>query len=154
MIGEAYRRFKERYQGRVPLEGMQAGQMLRARPTSEGRLELVAGYEPWSFPIEAGRGIPTALAKKRDQIVEIWEDNVPPVPDWEFLEGNYLVVDDLEEEPAAEEPVFDMDLAELNLDEHQKAMLKPPEERIKHIVFPKSIQDRAAIMRKRNRKSK
>ena len=45
-MSEAYKRFREKYKGRVPLEGLQANQMLRARPAAlgpEGRLELVTG---------------------------------------------------------------------------------------------------------------
>ena len=49
--------FMEKYEKRVPLEGLQADQMLRVRPDAEGVLELVAGHEPWSFNTAAGRGI-------------------------------------------------------------------------------------------------
>ena len=139
VIGEALRRFKAKYKGRVPLEGMQANQMLRVRPTSAGRLELVTGLEPWSHSIEAGRSIPSALAKRRDQIVESWENNEPPVPDWDFLEGNFLVEDDLPAEPQeAEEPVFEIEVRSLELTEHQKAMLEPPQERLDNFVFPQT----------------
>ena len=154
VIGEAYARFRARYLTQVPLEGLQATQMLRVRPTSEGRLELVTGHEPWSFNTLPGRGIPSRLAQQRDLLVENWENNVPPVPDWDFLEGNLLVEDDLPAEPEAEEPLFDMVFQDLNLTEHQKAMLKPPEERMKEVVFPKSIRDRATSRRKNTRKCK
>ena len=48
VVSEAYKRFREKYKGKVPLEGLQANQMLRVRPTAlgpEGRLELVTGSE-------------------------------------------------------------------------------------------------------------
>ena len=155
VIGEALRRFKAKYKAQVPLQGLQANQMLRVRPTSAGALELVTGLEPWSYSIEPGRGIPTELARRRDEIVRQWENNVPPVPDWDFLEGNFLVVDDLPAEPEdPEEPVFEIELRSLELTEHQKTMLKPPEERLQEIVFPKSIRDRATVKRAVRRKSK
>ena len=46
VMSKAYERFREKYKGKVPLEGLQASQMLRVRPTAlghEGRLELVTG---------------------------------------------------------------------------------------------------------------
>ena len=50
---------------------------------------------------------------------------MPPVPDWEFLDGNFLVEDDLPAEPDAEEDaVFDMEFAALELTEHQKLSIK------------------------------
>ena len=42
----------------------------------------------------------------------------------------------------------------LELTEHQKAMLKPPEDRIAEIKFPKSISDRVQLVRKSHRKSR
>ena len=126
---------------------------LRVRHTSEGSLELVTGFEPWSFSVEAGEGIPTALAEKRDEIVKAWQGNEPPVPSWEFLERN-TEVDDLEPEPSNEEPVFEMAVRDLALTEHQKAMLEPPEERIENLVFSASIQARARENRQRGRNRK
>ena len=122
---------------------MQANQMLRVRPTSEGRLERVTGLEEWSFSIQPGRGIGFHELRRRDETIENWIKNVPPAPDWEFLENNYLVQDDLPAEPEAHDPIFDLELAALELTDHQRAMFKPPEERIAEIVFPKSIHDRA-----------
>ena len=46
VVSEAYKRFRNKNKGKVPLEGLQANQMLRVRPTAlgpEGRLELVTG---------------------------------------------------------------------------------------------------------------
>ena len=46
VVSEAYKRFRDKNKGKVPLEGLQANQMLRVRPTAlgpEGRLELVTG---------------------------------------------------------------------------------------------------------------
>eukprot|EP00972_Heterocapsa_arctica_P109765 16161687-Heterocapsa_arctica.AAC.1 len=39
VIAKSLQRFKTKYP-QVPLEGLQATQMLRVRPTAEGRLEL------------------------------------------------------------------------------------------------------------------
>ena len=114
-MSEGYARFCENSRGKVPLEGLQNNKMLRARPTTEGRLERVTGQETWSFSIVPGRGVRADLVRQRDQIVENWELNVPPEPDWETLEGNYLVHDDMEPEPQPEEPVFDMEFSNLVL---------------------------------------
>merc|ERR1712194_219255 len=96
VVNKAYERFQAKYKDKVPLQGLQANQMLRVRPTTEGRLDSVRGTESWSFNITPGRGIPPKLSRQRDQIVESWPENVPPEPDWEFLErAHYTVADDL-----------------------------------------------------------
>ena len=66
VVAEAYKRFCQEFEGKVPLEGMQANQMLRVRPTEAQppRLELVTGLEDWSFSVEAGRGIPQRLKEQ------------------------------------------------------------------------------------------
>merc|ERR1712194_811560 len=51
VVNEAYARFQAKYKDKVPLEGLQANQMLRVRPTTGGRLGLVRGTESWSFNI-------------------------------------------------------------------------------------------------------
>ena len=58
VISEAYGRFQAKFKEQVPLEGLQANQMLRVRPSTEGTLELVQGTEEWSFNTMPGRGIP------------------------------------------------------------------------------------------------
>ena len=84
-----------------------------------------------------------------------WPENVPPVPDWEFLHNNILVQDDIPVEPRdPDEPIFEMAVSHLTLTEHQKEMLKPPEERIRELKFPKSLQDRAKRHRRGKRKNK
>ena len=47
VLSKALHRFKADSEGRVPLQGMQANQMLRVRPTTTGTLELVKGTEAW-----------------------------------------------------------------------------------------------------------
>ena len=43
VLSKGLQRFKAKSEGRVPLHGFQANQMLQVRPTAEGRLELVKG---------------------------------------------------------------------------------------------------------------
>ena len=45
VISEGYARFCEKFKDQVPLQGLQANQMLRVRPSGEGNLELVRGTE-------------------------------------------------------------------------------------------------------------
>ena len=97
VVSYALKNFKSDSAGRVPLQGLQANQMLRVRPTLEGRLELVKGTEKWSHCTLPGRGIAPSLAQRRDREVSEWPENVPPVPDWDELEGPMLMVDDLPE---------------------------------------------------------
>ena len=94
VVSKAYERFREKYKGKVPLEGLQANQMLRVRPTAlgpEGRLELVTGDEPWSFSTLPGRGVTPRLAKERDDAVRQWQNNEPPEPNWSWLDGQVFV---------------------------------------------------------------
>ena len=153
-MAEGYARFCEKSLGKVPLEGMQANQMLRVRPTAEGRLEPVTGFETWSFSIEPGRGISDHEKRTRDEKIARWVNNVPPEPEWERLELNYLVQDDLPAEPERDDPIFAIEMRSLELTDHQKTMLETPEERMAKMVFPMSIRDRASIQRKRKRKNK
>ena len=159
VVSKAYERFCEESRGKVPLEGLQANQMLRVRPTEATetepcRLELVTGLEPWSFSTEAGRGIEPRLAHNRDELVGRWENNEPPEPDWSWLDGRIFQQDDQPPEPAADEPVFEVAFASLELSEHQKAMLKGPEERMAELIFPASIAARATGKRKSKRKNR
>ena len=153
-MSEGYARFCEKSRGKVPLQGMQSNQMLRVRPTAEGRLEPVTGFEPWSFSIEPGRGICDHEKRTRDEAIARWVNNVPPEPQWDRLEINYLIQDDLPAEPSAEDPLFAIMFGNLELSEHQQAMLETPESRIAKLVFPRSIRDRATLKRKQKRKSK
>ena len=52
------------------------------------------------------------------------------------------------------EVVIEISLGDLALTEHQKAMLAPPEHRIREIVFPKSLQDRVSAKRRSKRKNR
>ena len=140
VLSKGLQRFKAKSEGRVPLQGSQANQVLRVRPTAEGRLELVKGTETWSHNTLAGRGIAPSLAKRRDVSVALWESDIPPKPDWSQLEGPMLVPDDVPDEL---EPVFDFEVQSLELTEHQKAMLEPVDARIRNILVPGSIAARA-----------
>ena len=74
---------------------------------------------------------------------------MPPEPEWKELEdAHYLVEDDLERAPRDDEPILELPEEALALTEHQRAMLKPVEERINELVFPKAIADRARVKRK------
>ena len=155
VVAEAYKRFQEKFKGKVPLEGLQANQMLRVRPNENNELELVRGDEAWSFSTLPGRGIPARLSKQRDDLVERWPDNVPPEPHWEILETVCtLVQDDLPRAPEESDVIIEMTAAGLELTEHQLAMLKTPEERIQQIKLPKSLADRAKIKRRCRHKNK
>jgi hypothetical protein len=152
VIGKALERFKARFP-QVPLEGLQAVQMLRVRPTIDGRLEKVTGREPWSHKITPGRGISMKLQEARDEIIDNWPENIPPEPDWSQLDGEAFFQADIAppERPADEELVLDFDFADLELTEHQKIMLVPPEKRLVALNFPASLRRRAhqrAIHRK------
>ena len=57
-VSEGYKRFCKKYEAKVPLEGLQANQILRVRFNEQGNLEPVSGREPWSFSIEADGVMP------------------------------------------------------------------------------------------------
>ena len=154
VLSKALHRFKANSEGRVPLQGMQANQMLRVRPTTTGTLELVKGTEAWSHSTFPGRGIAPSLAKQRDETVGAWEDTIPPEPDWSKLEGPMLAPDDVPEEPDELDAVFDFEIQLLDLTPHQKLMLTPVEERLKNILPPGSLGARVAKNRKKARESK
>ena len=99
-------------------------------------------------------GIAPRLAKQRDDAVRQWQNNEPPEPDWSWLDGRVLLADDMPEEPGPEEVVFDVPFQSLELTEHQKHMLKSPEERVSELVFPASIRSRVQTRRRANRKNK
>ena len=154
-VSEGYKRFCQKYETKVPLEGLQANQILRVRFDEQGSLEPVSGREPWSFPIEPGKGITENEVRNRDAAIRAWTENVPPEPDWENLrEGNYTLQEDLPEDPAEDEPIFALGLDSLELTDEQKAMLQPPETRIRELLFPASIQARARKRRISKKTSK
>ena len=153
-MSAGYSKFVEDSRGKVPLEGLQSNQMLRVRPTAEGRLEPVTGFESWSFSIQPGRGICDHEKTTRDEKIARWVNNIPPEPDWDRLNINYLIQDDLPAEPESMEPIFELALSSLELTDHQKLMLEPPESRLKNLVFPKSIRDRATVKRSCKRRNK
>ena len=62
-VSEGYRRFREKHTEAVPLQGLQANQMLAVRPNEQGELQVVTGLEPWSYSVEPGRGIEPRLAR-------------------------------------------------------------------------------------------
>ena len=111
LVGKALERFKKKFPN-VPLEGLQAVQMLRVRPTIEGRLEIVTGREPWSHKTTPSRGISMKLQETRDEIIEAWHENIPPVPDWALLDGEAFFQADIAppERPADEDLVFELGL--------------------------------------------
>ena len=102
----------------------------------------------------AGRGITPRLAKERDDAVRQWPNNEPPEPDWSWLDGRVFLRDDIPEEPEPDEPIFDVPIQSLALSEHQKHMLKSPEERVSELVFPASITSRVKAKRKLRRRNK
>jgi hypothetical protein len=154
LVGKALMRFKKKFPN-VPLEGLQAVQMLRVRPTIEGRLEIVTGREPWSHKTTPSRGISMKLQETRDEIIEAWHENIPPVPDWALLDGEAFFQADIAppERPADEDLVLELDFAHLELSEHQKIMLVPPELRLNNLSFPASMR-RRAHHRAANRKNR
>jgi hypothetical protein len=102
----------------------------------------------------AGRGIPPRLAKERDDEVRQWPNNEPPEPDWSWLDGQVFVPDDIPEQPEPDEPIFEVPFQCLELTDHQKHMLKSPEDRVSELIFPASIKSRVRNHRRLTRKNK
>ena len=50
--------------------------------------------------------------------------------------------------------ILDFELSHLELTEHQKEMLRPPEDRLTQLIFPKAFKDRARVKRSWKRKDK
>ncbi len=84
------------------------------------------------------------------------DQDKPPAPDWSKLDEETLVFDDLPEEPENDEDmlIIDVNGEILELTDHQRAMLKPPEERMRELVFPSSLAHRRAQKRKGHRTSR
>ena len=101
----------------------------------------------------AGRGIPPRLAKERDDEVRQWPNNEPPEPDWSWLDGQVFVPDDIPEQPEPDEPIFEVPFQCLELTDHQKHMLKSPEDRVSELIFPAGITSRVMARRNKSRKT-
>jgi hypothetical protein len=153
VIGKSLERFKQKFP-KVPLQGLQATQMLRVRPTLEGTLEIVSGQESWSEATQPSRGITPKLCAIRDEIIKNWPNNIPPEPNWSLLDGEGFFQADIApaQMPEGEEPL-ELEFADLELTEHQKIMLVPPEARLKTLLFPASLK-RRALQRRINRKNR
>ena len=108
----------------------------------------MTGFETWSFSIEAGRGIGMHEKRARDDTIRRWPSNEPPEPEWDKLNFNYLLQDDLPREPADNEPMFAITFGSLEFTDHQKKMLEPPEKRLSELRFPKSFEDRVRRQRR------
>ena len=137
----------------VPLQGLIKNQILAYRPDRRGKLTLVdlsddettqaIASELGIFRLPPGKGISPDLANQRVQAEAAWNDGAPPTPDWEILNKNvppYIMQDDLPDNPSDDEFQLDFETKDLQLTEHQKAMLLPPEIRIKSLVMPASIR--------------
>ena len=155
-VSEAYTRFREKNKDAVPLQGLQANQMLAVRPTDEGELKVVTGDEPWSYSVLPGRGIEPHLAKGRIEAIQQWPENVPPVPDWSVLDGECFRAEDLPKDYDDDENpcLLELGALDLELTDEQKDMLRTPEERIKELKFPQALQNRVKLVRKCHRKNR
>ena len=69
-------------------------------------------------------------------------------------EPAYILQDDLPEKPSDDEFELDFETKNLELTEHQKAMLLPPEIRIRNPVMPGSIRARVQCQQVARRKSR
>jgi hypothetical protein len=153
VIGKSLERFKQNYPN-VPLQGLQATQMLRVRPTLEGTLEMVSGQESWSESTHPSRGITPKLCAKRDEIIKNWPNNIPPEPNWKLLDGEgFFQADNAPEQMVEGEEPLELAFGDLELTAHQKIMLVPPEARLKTLLFPASLK-RRALFQKHNRKNR
>ena len=83
-----------------------------------------------------------------------------PKPDWDLLnDGVHLHGPSFEEneqndQNGEERLELDFRLQGLELTEHQLVMLQPPDARIKAIVYPEAIRQRATLQEAVKRKSK
>ena len=57
VVSEAYARFREKYKAKVPLEGLQANQILRVRPRTSG-LQTSVRHSNWSQASRSGPSAP------------------------------------------------------------------------------------------------
>ena len=138
-IGTSLKELKIKHP-RVPLQGLIRNNMLICKPNAEGKLEITSdtaeGFEP-KFP--PSRGIPPQAAIDRLQLCKAWIDagTRAPKPNWDALDQNFRFETENLDEPENENSELMLDFAteQLELTEHQKAMLSPPENRIKQIQY-------------------
>ena len=161
---EGLRRFKAK-NPLVPLQGLIANQMLVVRPDETGDLKVIDDLMDTAFlqkyrRMPPSRGIPPRWAADRVRQIQNWKDGIPPNPDWTQIDArtHSLLQDDMPEQPVKDdELMIDFDTANLQLTDHQKVMLMPPEERMATHVYPGSIQSRVkeiSSSRKKVRKNR
>ena len=166
ILSEGQKRFKEANQ-RVPMQGLIQNQVLVFRPDRNGKLTLIDSSADETtkaiaskleiFRLPPGKGISPDLANQRVQAEAAWNDGEPPTPNWENLnknEDNYIMLDDLPDNPSEDEFQLDFETKDLQLTEHQKAMLLPPEIRIKSLLMPASIRARVQSKKVAKRRSR
>ena len=158
VAGEALKRFKQKHT-RVPLQGLIRNNHLVLRPNAKGALEITPDELPYEYKIPPNRGIPPEAALDRLQICKHWVEagERAPRPEWDALDRGFsFEAPNLEEvdEPADEEHLeLDFRFDALELTDHQRIMMQKPEDRIKSIVYPEFVQQRAAGKRKHLRKN-
>ena len=129
--------------------------MIELRP-SETRLNITSDTAPWSeATLPPNRSIAPKAAMERLEKVEEWlnsESGRAPKPDWEMLDaGFHFESENIEETEAKGHQELDFEFRGLELTEHQKLMLKPPEQRMREIVYPEAIQRRTRISLRREK---
>ena len=142
-------------------------QVLVFRPDRNGKLTLIDSSADETtkaiasklgiFRLPPGKGISPDLANQRVQAEATWNDGEPPTPNWENLnknEDNYIMLDDLPDNPSEDEFQLDFETKDLQLTEHQKAMLLPPDKRIKNLQMPSSIKARVKSKKVEKRRSR
>ena len=142
VLAEAVQRLRQQHAARdIPLTGAIQNQLLMFRPGANGRLQCYADDGPeWSqaHPLRPpGRGISLWSASQRLVLAEGWPEGVPPEPDWAQLDllGNYLEQLGMPAEPGPDDIVIeDFPIADLELTEEQRLMLRPPEARLQELL--------------------
>ena len=169
ILARALKRFRKK-NPKVPLLGVVENQLLIFRQNSEGNFERIdQATEQTTKNIEevleitrvkVSSGITNKIVADRLQSFENWKDDQdkgPPAPDWDWLHnkgGAILVQDDLPNDPGPEDTLFDFRFEGLEFSDHQKHMLKSVDQRLKEVVYPKSIQGRVRekkSLKRRNR---
>ena len=142
---------------RVPLEGLIKNQFLVFRPNEQGILEKIDESKPWAVPtLPPTRGIENKLAIERLDARADWVDGRPPRPDWEAIDTATVQLSEVPNEmpPEEAENMLEFDYEGLELTEHQKLMLLPPETRIRQVEYPESIRKRFGGRKCGKRKNK
>ena len=154
IVGESLKRFKEKYP-RVPLHGLARLNTLVFRPSKDGGVEITDSTAEWNAPkFPPSRGIPPTAALERMRAVRQWidENKRAPKPDWAVLdECFHFEPHELEHDEA--EDTFDFAFQGLELTEHQKLMLLPPDKRIKQLVYPEAVKNRVMLKKSGKRKN-